>query len=102
MYYVYLLECADNSIYTGITTDLARRLAEHKRGIGSRYTRAHGVSPNTKKFLHSEKFATRSAALKREAEIKKWSREKKIELTKKIKLSIRIKLYCMSRIGLKR
>lgn len=82
MYYVYLLECANKSIYTGITTDLARRLAEHKRGIGSRYTRARGIAPGTKKFLHSEKFATRSAALKREAEIKKWRKKKKLGLIK--------------------
>ena len=79
-YFVYLLECADKSIYTGITTDLTRRLAEHKRGIGSRYTRAHGVAPNTERFLYSEKFMTRSASLKREAEIKKFSREKKLQL----------------------
>jgi len=75
-YFVYLLECADKSIYTGITTDMARRFAEHKHGIGSHYTRAHAA----KKMLYSENHATRSAALKREAEIKRWPRSKKLEL----------------------
>ena len=76
MYHVYLVECKDKSIYTGITTDLTRRFAEHKKGIGSRYTRARGV----KRMLYSEKFAARSAAQKREAEIKGWRREKKLRL----------------------
>jgi putative endonuclease len=75
-YFVYLLECADKSIYTGITTDVVRRFAEHKDGIGSHYTRAHGA----KKMLYMEKHATRSTALKREAEIKHWTRSKKLGL----------------------
>jgi len=74
-YFVYLLECKDKSIYTGITTDLKRRLCEHKAGTGARYTRARGVV----KILCSEKYKTRSAALKREAEIKRWRREKKLQ-----------------------
>lgn len=82
-YFVYLLECADKSIYTGITTDLARRLDEHKHGIGSHYTRAHGA----RKIIYREEFATRSAALKREAEIKRWPRGKKLGLIKSVKLS---------------
>jgi len=76
MYYVYLIECKDTSIYTGITTDLARRWREHQRGIGSRYTRAHPV----KRLIHAELHPTRSAALVREAEIKRWKRERKIAL----------------------
>jgi putative endonuclease len=76
MYVVYLLECRDKSIYTGITTDLARRFREHKKGIGSRYTRSHGAV----RILHSEKYPTRSATLKREAEIKRMPRKKKMEL----------------------
>ena len=74
-YFIYLLECADKTIYTGITTDVARRLDEHRRGIGSHYTRAHGA----KKMLYTEKCRTRSRALKREAEIKRWPRNKKLE-----------------------
>lgn len=76
MYFVYLLECKDGSIYTGITTDVKRRLAEHKAGKGGHYTRAKKV----KKLLYQEKHPDRSSASKREAEIKKWSRKKKLIL----------------------
>lgn len=75
-YFVYLLECSDKSIYTGITTDVARRFDEHKKKIGARYTRTHGA----KKILHTEKYKTRSEALRREAEVKRFSRKKKIAL----------------------
>jgi putative endonuclease len=78
-YFVYLLRCKDGTIYTGITTDVKRRLQEHKDGIGSNYTRARGAD----KIAYSEKHPTRSAALKRESEIKSWSRGKKLLLTKK-------------------
>ena len=76
-YFLYLLECTDKSIYTGITTDIARRLTEHKEGkLGAKYTRAHGAV----RVIYSETFKTRSAASKREAEIKKWRRERKLKL----------------------
>lgn len=78
MYYLYLLQCADKSIYTGITTDVARRFLEHKRGLGASYTRSHPV----KKILYSERCGSRSAALKREAEIKSWPRAKKLRFIK--------------------
>ena len=81
-YFVYLLECADGSIYTGITTDVARRLGEHKKGTGARYTRAHGV----KKILYAARYPTRSRALEREAEIKRWPRNKKLILANSTKL----------------
>lgn len=76
MYYVYLILCRDNSIYTGITTDVERRFREHQDGTASKYTR----SRKAKKLLYSEKARTRSAALKRELEIKSWPRKKKLEL----------------------
>lgn len=76
MYYVYLLECADKSIYTGITTDVARRFAEHKAGTASHYTRAK----KAKKILYTESAKDRSVALRREAEIKRWARPKKMSL----------------------
>ncbi|MFA6376023.1 MAG: GIY-YIG nuclease family protein [Candidatus Paceibacterota bacterium] len=76
MYFVYLLQCGDKSIYTGITTDVARRLKEHKHKKGGHYTVSRGAA----KIIHTEQFATRSEALKREAEIKKWPRLKKIAL----------------------
>ena len=76
MYFVYLLRCKDKSIYTGITTDLKRRLAEHRAGTGSRYTRAHRAV----KILYTEKCRNRSAASKREAEIKRMTRSQKMVL----------------------
>lgn len=78
MYFVYLLKCRDASIYTGITTNVERRLREHKAGTASRYTRAKQAV----KMMHTERFKTRSAALKRESEIKRWPREKKLALIK--------------------
>ncbi|MBI2035053.1 MAG: GIY-YIG nuclease family protein [Candidatus Liptonbacteria bacterium] len=78
MWFTYLILCKDNSIYTGITNDLARRFNEHKEGKGGHYTSSHKPI----KFLHSEQFETRSAALKREAQIKEWKREKKLNLIK--------------------
>ena len=78
MYYVYLIQCEDGSIYTGITTDLKRRFKEHRDKIGGHYTRAHKVE----KILYTEEYPTRSEALKREAEIKKLRRDKKFKLVK--------------------
>ena len=76
MYFVYILQCKDATLYTGITTDVARRFEEHKKGIGSRYTRAKKVT----RLVHVEKRGTRSSASKREAEIKKMSRAAKLKL----------------------
>ncbi len=76
MYYVYILKCGDGSLYTGITTDVERRLSEHKSGAGGHYTRAKKVV----KIVYTEKYKDRSSALKREAEIKSWPREKKLSL----------------------
>ena len=73
---MYILECGDGSLYTGITTDVKRRFAEHKSGIGSYFTRARGA----KRIVYTEEHPNRSAALKREAGIKKWPREKKLML----------------------
>lgn len=76
MYYVYLIECEDKSIYTGIAKDVEKRFLEHKNKMGGHYTRAHKV----KKILYTEQLENRSEALKREAEIKSWHREKKLAL----------------------
>lgn len=78
MYFVYLIECADHSIYTGITTDVARRFNEHKAGIGGHFTSARRAV----RLLYTEKHPNRSSALKREAEIKSWTRQKKLDLIK--------------------
>jgi putative endonuclease len=76
MYHLYILECADGSLYTGITTDVERRLKEHQAGMGGHYTR----SKTARKIVHTEPYPDRSAASKREAEIKSWPREKKLNL----------------------
>ncbi len=78
VWYVYLIECEDDSIYTGITDNLERRLNEHKAGRGGHYTYSHGAI----EILYSENFETKSEALKRESQIKGWRREKKLNLIK--------------------
>lgn len=78
MYKVYLLECADHSIYTGITTDVERRFEEHKSGKGAYYTKVKKVL----RVLYVEECIDRSSALKREAEIKKMPKIKKLDLVK--------------------
>lgn len=75
-YFVYILECLDGTLYTGITTDLKRRFAEHRSGKGGNYTSAHGA----KRIIHFEKLPTRGGALTREAEIKRLPREKKLAI----------------------
>ena len=75
-YFVYLLECENGSLYTGITTDVERRFAEHKKGTGGNFTRAN----KAKRVVYTEEHPDRSSALKREAEIKKWPHEKKLTL----------------------
>jgi len=77
-YYVYILECSDKSLYTGITNNLKRRFLEHFSGKGCRYTKSNPPI----KARYSEIYPTRSAALKREAQIKSWSRTKKLALIK--------------------
>jgi putative endonuclease len=73
---VYILECSDGSLYTGITTDLARRITEHEQGNGARYTRGRG--PFSLKYM--EYCNNRAEASRREVSIKALSRAKKLEL----------------------
>lgn len=81
MYFVYILECKDKSLYTGITTDVARRFLEHKNKKGGHYTASHPVL----KIVRTESFATRSMALKREVTIKAMNVSEKHALIKKKK-----------------
>ena len=76
MYFVYILRCSDRSLYTGITTDLKRRLQEHKAGKGGHYTRSRRVI----KMVYQERCKDRSAALKREAAIKRLRQAQKLSL----------------------
>ncbi|MDD5721112.1 MAG: GIY-YIG nuclease family protein [Candidatus Pacebacteria bacterium] len=80
MYYLYILECADKTLYTGITTNLERRTVEHNNTkLGARYT----VSRRPVKIVYSKKFKNRSTASKEEARIKKLRKNKKLELINK-------------------
>ena len=81
MWRVYIIRCKDNTLYTGITTDISRRITEHNRKKGGNYTKTR--LPVT--LAYSESHPTRSKALKREAQIKNWTREKKLSFLKKKK-----------------
>ena len=81
---VYILECKDCTLYTGVTDRLAHRLATHRAGKGAKYTK--GRSPLTLRYL--EDCADRSHALRREAEIKRMTRTEKWELCKKAPKSL--------------
>lgn len=65
-WYLYMIECEDGSIYTGITVDVAARYVAHTRGKGARYTRSHPP----RRLLFSREYADRSAALKAEHQMK--------------------------------
>lgn len=73
---VYLLRCSDDSLYCGITTDVERRLAEHNRGTGAKYTR----SRRPVELVYVETVEGRSAAARREHAIKRLSRSEKENL----------------------
>lgn len=76
MYYVYLLRCADGTLYTGFTNDLARRLTAHNAGKGAKYTR--GRRPV--ELVYWESFSNKSSALRREYAIKQLPRRQKLTL----------------------
>jgi putative endonuclease len=82
MFYVYILRCSDDTLYTGYTNDLKERIKTHNLGKGAKYTR--GRIPV--KLEYYEEFENKSDALKRESKIKKYKRSKKINLIKKGKL----------------
>jgi putative endonuclease len=73
---LYILECADGSLYTGITTDLKQRLERHNQGSACKYTR----SRKPVKLAYCKIFKTESSAKKQEIEIKKLSRINKLKL----------------------
>jgi len=75
-WFCYLLRCADDTLYCGITNDLDKRLAAHNAGTASKYTRARVPV----KLVFAERCANRSEASRRESEIKNMSRASKLEL----------------------
>jgi len=76
MYTLYIIKCADDSLYTGIARDLEARLEAHRQGTGSKYVRAR--LPFS--LVYTEKHKNRSQATKREMAIKKMTKRKKLEL----------------------
>ena len=77
LWHTYILQCADNTLYTGITTDLERRVDEHNHSNkGAKYTRAR----RPVSLAYSESHKSRSLATIREIEIKKLSKQQKLEL----------------------
>lgn len=79
MYYLYIVRCKDKTLYTGIATDLKRRLSEHNNSkLGAKYTLAR----RPVKLVYTRKFRNRSLASKEENRIKKLSREEKLKLIK--------------------
>jgi putative endonuclease len=79
MYYLYILECADKTLYTGLAGNLEKRLKEHNESRrGAKYTR----SRRPVKIVYSKKFKTHSASAKEEIRIKGLSRKEKLKLIK--------------------
>lgn len=76
MWYVYLLECSDGSLYCGITNDINRRVDTHNKGKGAKYTKTRLPV----KIFYTESVSNKSEAAKREYQIKKMSRENKLKL----------------------
>lgn len=76
VHYVYVIRCGDGTLYTGYTTDVERRLEEHRQGDGAKYTRGRGPL----ELVHVEEFTSRSGAMSREYAIKQLSRNEKERL----------------------
>ncbi len=76
---LYILECADKTLYTGITNDLDKRLENHANGTGAKYTKGRG--PFT--VIYTETHENRSGASKRERKVKRLSRTEKLALVEK-------------------
>ena len=75
-YFVYILSCADGTLYVGSTSDLARRERMHNDGRGAKYT----AGRRPVRIAYSEVHESRSAAQRREAELKRWPRSRKLAL----------------------
>ena len=76
-YFIYILKCSDDTLYTGITTDIKRRVDEHNNSVkGAKYTKLRRPVA----LVYSEESEDRSSASKREYAIKKLTRKEKLEL----------------------
>lgn len=87
-WYVYIIECKDSKLYTGITNNLERRIKEHNSGNGCRFTKYR----TPVKLAHDEEVSTRPEALKREAQIKRLPRNKKLDLMSGKRLEPRVNI----------
>jgi putative endonuclease len=76
MYYIYILLCSDNSLYTGFTSNLEQRIKNHDDGKGSKYVRCRLPVM----LIYSEEYKTKSKALQREKQIKGWKHDKKVRI----------------------
>jgi len=77
-YYLYILRCKDNSLYTGTAFDLEERIKKHNKGNGGKYTRSH----KPVQLAYYEEYPDLSSARRRENEIKDWRKKKKENLIK--------------------
>jgi putative endonuclease len=75
-WFIYIIRCADNTLYTGISNHLEKRIASHNSGNGAKYTKGRGPV----KLVYKEKSTNKSSASKREAEIKKLTKKEKLKL----------------------
>ena len=89
MHFVYILRCADSSLYVGRTSDMVDRIFRHNEGIGGRFTAIR----RPVEVLYTESHETLAGALNRERQLKRWSRAKKLALaavnTKALKAAAR-------------
>ena len=76
MYWLYILACGDGTLYTGVTTDVDRRLAAHQAGKGAKYTKGRGPL----RVVYREPCGDKSQALRRERQVKALTRAQKLEL----------------------
>jgi len=84
-WFVYIVRCADRSLYTGVAIDVRERVATHNRGQGARYTRGRGPV----RLVYTERVGTRGAALRREHAIKRLTRAAKQQLIRNASRSAR-------------
>ena len=82
MWFLYIVRDKVDNLYTGVTTDIARRITEHNTGKGGGYTQAH----RPVRLVYQESCRSQSKALKRENQIKRWNRQKKLALISGIKI----------------
>jgi len=82
-WFCYLLKCCDDSLFVGMTNDVAQRVAKHNQGLGADYTKRR----RPLMLIWSQEFPDQVAARKREVELKGWSRKKKLELVARLEKS---------------